>query len=142
MMMTFVDQARTGLGQAVRTFNKHLLNPVMLGLAGRPYWYAARLEHVGRRSGRSYATPVVATAVPGGFVVPLPYGTEVDWLRNLRASGKAAIVVHGERYVLNDPEVMTTAEISPDLPRREQYRAWIWRIGHWLRVSARPQQQA
>ena len=38
---------------AVRRFNRRWLNPVMLRMAGRPNWYAARLEHVGRRSGRT-----------------------------------------------------------------------------------------
>lgn len=137
---SLIDQARAGVRQTVRRFNKRLLNPVMLVLAGRPHWYAARLEHVGRSSGRSYATPVVATAVPGGFVVPLPYGPGVDWLRNLQASGSGAIVVHGRRYRLSDPMVLATAEIYPDLPRRDRYRARLWRIGHWLRVDARPQE--
>lgn len=137
--MDLVDGARTGLAQAVRVLNKHVLNPVMLRLAGRPHWYAARLEHVGRRSGRSFATPIVATAVPGGFVVPLPYGTGVDWLRNLQAAGGGSLVVRGRRYTLTSPEVFTTSQIYPDLPHNEQVRARVWRIGHWLRVTAAPQ---
>ena len=60
--------------RAVRTINRRALNPAMLRLAGRPHWYAARLEHVGRRSGRGYATPVVALPVRDGFAIPLVYG--------------------------------------------------------------------
>lgn len=56
----------------VRTFNKHILNPMMLAVAGRRHWYAAALHHTGRRSGRHYTTPVVAQPVPDGFVIPLP----------------------------------------------------------------------
>ena len=67
---------------AVRTFNKHVLNPAMLLLAGREHWYAAALQHTGRRSGKTYTTPVVADRVVDGVIVPLPYGTGVDWLRN------------------------------------------------------------
>ena len=52
---------------AVRRFNRRWLNPVMLRMAGRPNWYAARLEHLGRHSGRTYATPVVAKPVTGGM---------------------------------------------------------------------------
>ncbi len=37
---------------------------VMLRLAGRRHWYAARLEHLGRRTGHVYAIPVVLTAEP------------------------------------------------------------------------------
>ena len=75
----------------VKQFNKHLLNPVMLLLAGRKHWYASAIEHVGRKSGHAYTTPVVAGRVPGGFVMPLPYGTEVDWLRNVLAAGTATL---------------------------------------------------
>ena len=130
---------RSGVRDAVREFNKHVLNPVMLTLAGRPYWYAARLEHVGRRSGRTYATPVVASELPGGFVVPLPYGTGVDWLRNLQAAGSATLVVHGRRYALTEPEVYRTCNIYPELPSREQIRSRLWRIDHFVKVAAAAQ---
>ena len=48
----------------VRAFNKRLLNPLMLRLAGRKYWYASVIEHTGRRSGKHYATPVATERVP------------------------------------------------------------------------------
>jgi deazaflavin-dependent oxidoreductase (nitroreductase family) len=130
---------RTGIRDAVRGFNKRLLNPVMLRLAGRRHWYAARLEHVGRRSGRSYATPVVASPVPGGFVVPLPYGQDVDWLRNVQAAQGGILVVQGRRYAFTEPEVLRTSQIYPDLPHQDQLRSRVWRIGHWLRVKAAPE---
>lgn len=138
MVKQLIPGAPSSIGDAVRIFNKHVLNPVMLALAGRPWWYAARLEHVGRRSGRSFATPVVAKAVPGGFLVPLPYGPKVDWLRNLQASGSAVLVVQGRRYALGGPEVFTTQDLYPDLPRSEQLRSRLWHIEHWLKVSAVP----
>jgi hypothetical protein len=139
MMGMRPDMGRiAGIGDGVRTFNKHILNPVMLTLAGRSRWYAARLEHVGRRSGRSYATPIVATAVPGGLVIPLPCGTGVDWLRNLQAADGGVLVMHGQRFTLSAPQVLTTTEIYPDLPHSEQVRSRVWRIGHWLRVRAIP----
>lgn len=65
----------------MRTFNKYVLNPPMRLPAGRKHWYASVIRHIGRRSGKAYATPVVAERVPDGFVIPLPYGADVDWLR-------------------------------------------------------------
>jgi deazaflavin-dependent oxidoreductase (nitroreductase family) len=139
MMTTrLVSGPAAGIGSAIRTFNKHITNPAMLLLAGRPGWYAARLEHRGRRSGRAYATPVVATEVPGGFVVPLPYGPHVDWLLNLQAADGGTLVVHGRRFTLSAPRVSDTSEIYAELPRSERIRAQVWRIGHWLRVEATP----
>src|ERR1700737_3754833 len=58
----------------VRQFNKNVLNPVVLSQAGRRLRYYAIVHHVGRRSGRSYSTPVVAQPTAEGFVIMLPYG--------------------------------------------------------------------
>jgi len=70
-------------GAAVRRIRKGIINPAMLLLAGRRHWYGAALHHIGRRSDRPYTTPVVAEPAADGFVIPLPYGTDVDWLRNI-----------------------------------------------------------
>jgi len=138
MIALLIPGTRTAVRGVVREFNKHVLNPLILTLAGRRYWYAARVEHVGRRSGRAYATPVVATKVHDGFVIPLPYGTSVDWLRNVQAAGGATLVASGRRYLLSAPEVYETGNIFPQLPSSEQTRSRVWRIGHWLKVAATP----
>jgi hypothetical protein len=88
----------TPMRDAVRTFNKYVLNPVMLRMAGRKHWYAAVIRHAGRHSDKSYATPVVADPMTDGFILPLPYGTGVDWLRNVVAAGRATITVGGQTY--------------------------------------------
>lgn len=127
----------TGLARdAVRQVNKRLLNPMMLRLAGRRYWYAAALHHTGRRSGRRYTTPVLAEAVQGGFVVPLPYGAEVDWLRNVVAAGHATLDVHGRTVAVTRPRIVPAAEVRPLVPAR-RVRQWrLWRIEQFLRVTA------
>jgi hypothetical protein len=56
----------------IKTSNKYLLNPLMLRLAGKRFWYASVVEHTGRRSGKSYSTPVVADLVGGDVIIPLP----------------------------------------------------------------------
>ncbi|RDH78177.1 nitroreductase family deazaflavin-dependent oxidoreductase [Mycolicibacterium moriokaense] len=121
---------------AVRTFNKYVLNPAMLLLAGRRWWYAGVIRHTGRRTGKSYATPVVVTPVTGdGFVIPLPYGTEVDWLRNVAAAGRATVTVDGETYEVREPEVITAAEAAPLLPARRKREFARFGIGHYVRVQ-------
>ncbi|MDF2143722.1 nitroreductase family deazaflavin-dependent oxidoreductase [Knoellia sp. p5-6-4] len=108
---------------AIRAFNKRVLNPAMLTMAGRRHWYAAVLRHVGRRSGRRYATPVVAVPVPEGFVVPLPYGEQVDWLRNAVAAGGATIQFQGETFEVGVPVLLDAEEALPLLDARHR-RAW------------------
>jgi deazaflavin-dependent oxidoreductase (nitroreductase family) len=121
---------------AVRRFNRQCLNPVMLRLAGRRHWYAARLEHVGRSSGRSYATPVVAQPLPGRFAVPLPYGVNVDWLRNVQAAGGAELQVRGEHFVLRAPRVVPTAEIADELSPMYRLLSRVYAFPGWMVADA------
>jgi deazaflavin-dependent oxidoreductase (nitroreductase family) len=123
----------------VRTFNKYVLNPMMRTFAGRRYWFAAAVHHNGRNSGRAYVTPVVAQRVPAGFVIPLPYGTDVDWLRNILAAGHATIDVHGRHYSLFQPQVLNMDTAFPMLPARLEH---TWRrlgIEQYLRMRAEQQ---
>jgi deazaflavin-dependent oxidoreductase (nitroreductase family) len=64
----------------------------------------AVVEHRGRRSGRSYATPVAARRVAGGFIISLAFGTQVDWYRNLLSSGGGTVRWRGEEYPVTIPE--------------------------------------
>lgn len=118
----------------VRKFNKYVLNPAMLQLAGRKHWYAAVIRHTGRRSGRRYATPVVAEPVADGFVVPLPYGTGVDWLRNLLAAGCAVVTVHGQTYDITDPEIIDAPAASLLLPSHRMKVFRRFNIDNFLKV--------
>jgi len=63
---------------------KHTVNRVSVPLARSGRGPFALVCHVGRRSGRTYATPLVVAYVPGGFVIELTYGPDADWYRNIR----------------------------------------------------------
>jgi deazaflavin-dependent oxidoreductase (nitroreductase family) len=119
----------------IRKWNRRYVNPAMLRLAGRRYWYAARVEHVGRRSGRAYATPVTAVPIAGGFAVPLPYGVDVDWCRNLRAAGGGVVQLHGRRCAVTAPTVTATQAILAELPLRSRLVSRVFGIRHWLRLE-------
>lgn len=111
---------KTAARDSVRVFNKHLLNPAVLRLAGRKHFYASAIHHTGRRSGRSYVTPVTAFRVTDGFVIPLPYGTHTDWLRNLLVEQHGSIRFHGETFPISSPVVVASATASAELPPRQR----------------------
>lgn len=119
---------------AIRVSNRYLLNPLMLRLAGHKHWYASAIRHTGRRSGKQYATPVVADRTADGFVIPLPYGTGVDWLQNVLAAGRATISSQGESYDVAQPEVID-AEVALPMLSADRKRTFA-RLGiaHYLRV--------
>ena len=88
-----------------------LFNPLVLRLAGtRLMPLYGVLEHRGRRSGRLFRTPVVVRPIPGGFVVPTPWGDSSDWYRNVRAAGGCVIRWKGSDYQMVDPELVDVAE--------------------------------
>ena len=64
------------------------------------------IEHRGRRSGKTFRTPVVVRPASDGFVVPMPWGEGTDWCRNVRASGECVIRWRGRDYPLVQPEVI------------------------------------
>ncbi len=126
----------TDVKDAVRTFNKYVLNPAMLLVAGRKWWYAGVIRHTGRRTGKSYATPVVLNPVAGdGFLVPLPYGTRVDWLLNVLAAGRATVTVDGESYEVGEPKVIDAAAAAPLLSSRRRREFARFGVGHYLKLQ-------
>jgi deazaflavin-dependent oxidoreductase (nitroreductase family) len=76
-------------------------------LAGRrffPLWGIIRYS--GRRSGRSYATPVVVQRTRDGFLIPMPFGDATQWARNILAAGGVTIRWRAGEYRSVDPEVI------------------------------------
>lgn len=122
------------LQRLIRTSNKYLLNPLMLRLAGRRWWYASVVRHIGRRTGRRYCTPVVADRVGDHLIVPLPYGTAVDWIRNVFSAGEADIVNRGRTYHVDSPELIDATQALPELPRDRRRTFERVSIEHFLRV--------
>jgi deazaflavin-dependent oxidoreductase (nitroreductase family) len=99
----------------IKRFNKCVLNPVMLRFSGRS-GLAAIVHHIGRRSKTPYATPVIAHQTHQGVIIPLPYGTEVDWLRNLIAAGEAVVELGGRSATVDEPAVVAIEDVIDFLP--------------------------
>jgi deazaflavin-dependent oxidoreductase (nitroreductase family) len=94
-------------------YHKHVSNPVMVRFFSGRSSVNALLHHVGRRSGKAYATPLTAHRSEGTIIVPLPYGTETDWLRNLQAAGEGVVELEGLRFRVDEPEVVLIDEVMP-----------------------------
>ena len=103
-----------------------ILNSFVTRIAGRRYVpLYVLLRHRGRRSGRTYATPVVALHVPGGFAIPMAFGEGADWYRNIIATGSATIRRHGTELQLADPAPIDPDSASSPFPgwQRSLFRA-------------------
>ena len=108
------------LPQRLARFNRHVTNPVQRLWAGWAPTFAI-IEHVGRRSGKPYRTPVTAftTSVDGkpGVAVLLTYGPDRDWLKNLTAAGGGRIKRYGKTVGITDPRVVTRADAATKVTR-------------------------
>ncbi|MBU9763732.1 nitroreductase family deazaflavin-dependent oxidoreductase [Mycobacterium sp. TNTM28] len=84
--------------------NKFGLNKLTRFIAPwAPGW--AVVIHRGRKSGRTFRTPLWAFRRPHGYVIALTYGPQADWVRNVLAAGGCELESRGHRYRLTAPQV-------------------------------------
>ena len=80
-------------------------------LAGGARSPLALVRHVGRRSGRVYATPVAVHRQGRLFFVPLTYGPAADWCRNVLAAGTCSMRLHGAELRLVEPRLVAREQL-------------------------------
>lgn len=100
-------------------------NRVVTNKVAKPFAQAlpgfAVLRHTGRKSGKSYETPLNAWREGDKIVVALTYGEDVDWLKNARASGHSVFIIRGEEVGVGNPGVVwdhPDTTVVPGLVRR------------------------
>ncbi|WP_420751409.1 nitroreductase family deazaflavin-dependent oxidoreductase [Rhodococcus sp. O3] len=101
-------------------FNRVVTNRLVRPLAAH-LPYMAVVEHRGRRSGRLYRTPVNVFVDGDRYRFALTYGTDVDWLRNVRAAGGCTVITHGRAVPLTDPR-----------PGHDPHAAWAPPPVRWV----------
>ena len=125
LAVVFVVSFRTKFApvqNVIRRTNRRFTNPRVLSKgAGQPGAYASVVNHAGRRSGAQYRTPVVVEeAGDDAYVVALPYGPTVDWVRNVMATGSATIDHEGRTIAVDRPLLIGLDQGNPHFPAKEQ----------------------
>jgi deazaflavin-dependent oxidoreductase (nitroreductase family) len=107
----------------MRHVNRVFTNPIMGPLA-RVMPPLAVVHHVGRTSGRNYSTPVVAFRSRKRFVIPMTYGRDVDWARNIVKAHGCQMEQMGRRFTTSNPRVVDFDAAEQELPGavREAFR--------------------
>ena len=105
-------------------------NKIVVPLAGHrfiPVW--AVLRHRGRKSGKTYTTPVAVIPTETTLVIALPYGPGTDWVRNIRAGGRCTIRWKGAdheclnpTFVGKDVAVAASRGVTRRILRRIEFR--------------------
>jgi deazaflavin-dependent oxidoreductase (nitroreductase family) len=92
--------------------NRRVANPLLRPVA-RLTPPLAVIEHRGRRSGRTYRTPVFAFRRGDEILVVLSYGRNSHWVRNLRAAGHGALIRGMRRYRMMNIRTAPVAQCGP-----------------------------
>lgn len=99
------------LPQWLARTNRRITNPIQRLWAGQAPTFGI-LEHVGRRSGKPYRTPLTVFTTDEGVAILLTYGPDRDWLKNITAAGTAQMQRRGRTFAVTDPRVVTKAEAA------------------------------
>ncbi len=121
---------------AKRHRNKRFANKVVttVGRAGRPQSIFAVIEHIGRRSGRRYTTPIRVVEQPGGFIVPLTYGPRTSWYVNLRA-GAGQLHWQGRTIPVGSPTLVPTSLAVHLFPLPSRFLLWLDGTDQCVRIQ-------
>ena len=106
----------------LRPFTARVINPLTRLVAGWLPGFAI-LSHVGRTSGRTYRIPINVFRRGDRYLFALTYGSDVDWVKNVRAAGGCLLRTRGRDVRLVEPELI----VDPEL------RLLPWPVGPLLR---------
>ena len=117
-----------------------VVNPLVLRIAGRRHMpILGIVHHRGRKTGRSYATPLgVRPAAGGGFVIPLTFSNASHWYQNIRAAGGCVITYQGTDHAVAGPAVVDRAAAGPAYPWYERLALRLIGINEFVWLAAAP----
>ena len=102
------------LPKRLARINKRVTNRLLRRLVG--FGPFAELEHVGRGSGRTYRTTLMAFRDGDTVTVALTYGSDVDWLKNLRAADGGRMRLGSDLLILGTPRAISTEQGLSRMP--------------------------
>jgi hypothetical protein len=124
-VVVFLGLLMVGLGwyvgpvvDFIRRMNRTVTNPRVMRTAGTSQTETAVIQHVERKSGPTYETPIDIIGTTTGLLIALPYGSRADWTRNVIAAGAATLLTQGERVAVDRPTIVAVSDVEGLLPRR------------------------
>jgi deazaflavin-dependent oxidoreductase (nitroreductase family) len=119
----------------VRRMNRSVTNPRVMRTAGTSETETAVIQHVGRKSGRTYETPIDIIETATGLLIALPYGERADWTRNVLTTGTATVLMQGERVAVDRPTIVATDDVAALIPRRTMRLLRLFGVNRCLHLE-------
>lgn len=115
--------------------NKRIFNPSEIRKGKRPV-----IAHVGRRSGRSYQTPLDVHRCDDGTVIMfLVYGSKCDWVQNVRAAGRATITIDDKQLAATSPRIVDRDTAASLVPADVSMPPRILNVTEFLQMDVAPE---
>ena len=124
------------LGRRMARFNLLVTNLLTLRFAGRLPGFGIVI-HTGRRSGRTYRTPVLLFRSPNGYVIALTYGRHSQWVQNVLTAGGCRLITRGRELCANQPEVFRDPRRS-SVPGLVRFMLTMLRVEDFLILQVVP----
>jgi deazaflavin-dependent oxidoreductase (nitroreductase family) len=113
------------------------VNPVTRHVARRLPAFGI-LTHRGRKSGRTYETPINVFRRGDSYYVFLTYGSDTHWVKNVLSAGSCSVETRGQIVELVEPELITDPELRPAPPFVRFVERRIAGVTQYLRMRASP----
>ena len=118
-----------------RPLVQRYINPITRPGAKRLPTFAV-LTHCGRKTGREYRTPINVFRRGDDYFFFLTYGSDVQWVKNILATGCCSIETRGRVVQLVEPELITDPELRPAPPHVRFVERRIAGVTQYIRMRA------
>ncbi|MDE3074689.1 MAG: nitroreductase family deazaflavin-dependent oxidoreductase [Chloroflexota bacterium] len=113
--------------------NRRLTNRLLPPVVGRLPGFAV-VVHSGRRTRRTYRTPVLSFHQGERCIIALTYGPQSDWVRNVLAAGGCRLELRRKLLVLTSPRLYhDPAAVAAPPPIRTMLR--LLRVSDFLELQ-------
>jgi deazaflavin-dependent oxidoreductase (nitroreductase family) len=121
----------------LRHFATRYIDPVLRPAAKRLPMFGI-VAHRGRKTGRTYHTPINVFRRDDTYLFFLTYGSDAQWVKNILAAGSCSLETRGRVVVLVEPELVTDPELraAPAVVRFVERR--LAGATEYLRMRAAP----
>ena len=115
-------------------FTTRVFNRLSIHFAGWMPSFAI-LTNIGRKSGKTYRTPINVFRRGDRYLFALTYGSDVQWLRNIMVAGACEMRTRGRDIHLVEPELIFDPQLRL-MPLPVRFIGRFIRVTELLRMRA------
>jgi deazaflavin-dependent oxidoreductase (nitroreductase family) len=117
----------------IRPFTTHVFNRFSRHIAGWMPLFGI-LEYPGRKSGKTYRTPMNVFRNGDDWIFALTYGSDVQWVKNVIAAGGCRVISRRKTYGLVNPRLFVDKSRGL-MPFPVRQFLGLLRVSEFMRMS-------